>query len=65
MPGIRERARVRTHARSVDPDRLKEIQGALEHELGFLYTGDNWYEVGRFLRSDWIRRESGQYFEVI
>lgn len=51
--------------RIVDPDRLEEFAGALEHEVMFLYAGDSWDRVTSFLRSDWIRREWGQYLDVV
>ena len=51
--------------RIVDPDRLEEFAGTLEHEVGFLYAGGSWFRVVSFLRSDWIKREWGQYLEIV
>lgn len=51
--------------RIVDPDRLEEFAGTLQHEVSFLYAGGTWYRVVSFLRSDWIKREWGQYLEVV
>ena len=51
--------------RIVDPDHLEDFAGSLNHELSFLYAGGDWTRVVSFLRSDWIKREWGQYLEVV
>jgi SAM-dependent methyltransferase len=51
--------------RIVDPDRLEEFTGTLNHEVSFLYAGGSWSSVVSFLRSDWIKREWGRYLEVV
>jgi SAM-dependent methyltransferase len=49
----------------VDPDRLGEFKGTLDHEVSFLYAGGGWDRVVSFLRSDWIKRDWGQYLELV
>jgi SAM-dependent methyltransferase len=51
--------------RLVDPGRLEQFAGTLNHEVSFLYAGGSWINVVSFLRSDWIKREWGQYLEVV
>jgi SAM-dependent methyltransferase len=51
--------------RIVDPAGLEEFGGALNDEVSFLYAGGDWSQVVSFLRSDWIKREWGQYLEVV
>ncbi len=51
--------------RFVDPRRLENFSGTLAHELSFLSAGGDWSTVVSFVRSDWIRREWGQYLEVV
>ena len=51
--------------RVVDPDRRTDFGGKLEHDVSFLYAGENWTRVVSFLRSDWIRRDWGQYLEIV
>ncbi len=51
--------------RIVDPAGLEDFSGTLDHEAGFLQAGGDWSRVVSFLRSDWIRREWGQYLDVV
>jgi len=51
--------------RIVDPERLEEFAGTLNHEVSFLYAGGSWNRVVSFLRSDWVTREWGQYLDVV
>ena len=54
-----------TQRRIVDPDSLADFGGMLDHEVSFLRAGGDWSHVVSFLRSDWIKREWGQYLEVV
>lgn len=49
----------------IDSAGSADFSGQFEHELGFLQAGGNWAHVVSFLKTDWIKREWGQYFDVV
>src|SRR5262245_60238560 len=58
-------AKQRDQQRFVDPAGLEDFSGTLSNEVCFLQAGGDWREVVSFLRSDWIRRDWGQYLDVV